>query len=146
MVEVQHKFTITALVEEPGCVLFTLRNHLWVPQNANPLRPLLSGSTAGMRLPFPLLILSIFLPTADTLFIRKIKEDTLNINSRIHVTLWSNMLLVIHAMTGKIYILMVTLLLFTSFKWKSTPSRFFALYWSFRTTKCIPEGEKWFLV
>ncbi|KAG5113052.1 hypothetical protein JHK82_036321 [Glycine max] len=47
MVEVQHKFTITALVEEPGCVLFTLRNHLWVPQNANPLRPLLSGSTAG---------------------------------------------------------------------------------------------------
>ncbi|KAL2587605.1 hypothetical protein AAZV13_13G121650 [Glycine max] len=47
MVEVQHKFTITALVEEPGCVLFTLRNHLWVPQNANPLRPLLSGSTAA---------------------------------------------------------------------------------------------------
>ncbi|KAH1255220.1 Protein BONZAI 1 [Glycine max] len=47
MVEVQHKFTIAALVEESGCVLFTLRNHLWVPQNANPLRPLLSGSTAA---------------------------------------------------------------------------------------------------
>ncbi|KAG5035801.1 hypothetical protein JHK87_010711 [Glycine soja] len=45
--EVQHKFTIAALVEESGCVLFTLRNHLWVPQNANPLRPLLSGSTAA---------------------------------------------------------------------------------------------------
>ncbi|KAL2657135.1 hypothetical protein AAZX31_04G184100 [Glycine max] len=44
---VQHKFTIAALVEESGCVLFTLRNHLWVPQNANPLRPLLSGSTAA---------------------------------------------------------------------------------------------------
>ena len=29
-----------------------------------------------------------------------------------------------------------------SFKWKSTPSRFLALYWSFRTAKCIPKSEK----
>lgn len=49
-------------------------------------------------------------------------------------------------MRNKGYYYGLTALLLASFKWESTPSRFFALYWSFRTAKCIPASEKLFLI
>lgn len=37
--------------------------------------------------------------------------------------------------------MLLSMFILSSFKWKSTTSRFFALYWPLRSAKCISEGE-----